>query len=65
MADVPKQPRTAAATKEHLRRSARRAVDDPAQLARAARIVRAALERQRLSLADLVPDGPDDPKNAA
>lgn len=30
-----------------------RAVDDPAQLARAARIVRTALARQRLTLADL------------
>ena len=30
-----------------------RAIDDPAKLAKAARIVRAALERQRLSLADL------------
>ena len=43
---------TAAATEAHLRKSAHRAVDDPLQLARAARIVRAALERGRL--------GPDD-----
>lgn len=47
--------RTAAATAEHQRRASHRAVDDPTQLARAARIVRAALERERLTLADLVP----------
>lgn len=33
----------------------RRSVDDPVQLARAARIVRAALARQRLTLAELTP----------
>jgi hypothetical protein len=38
-----------------MRLAANRAVDDPAQLARAARIIRAALERQRLTLDDLVP----------
>ena len=37
---------TEAATNEHMRLSADRAVDDPAQLAKAARIVRAALERR-------------------
>lgn len=38
-----------------------RAIDDPAKLARAARIVRLALERQRISLADLgVADRPVD-----
>ena len=36
------------------RRSAARAVDDPRQLARAARIVKAALERRRLELADVI-----------
>jgi hypothetical protein len=44
---------TAAATAAHLTKAANRAVDDPVQLARAARIVRAALARQRLSHADL------------
>jgi hypothetical protein len=44
---------TEAATNEHMRRSAHRAVDDPVQLARAARIVRAALERGRLTQQDL------------
>ncbi len=44
---------TAAATAEHKRRAAHRAVDDPAQLARAARIVRVAIERGRLSAEDL------------
>lgn len=39
----------------HLKRAANRAVDDPVELARAARIVRAALERKRLRLADLDP----------
>jgi hypothetical protein len=38
-----------------MRRSAHRAVDDPAQLERAARIVRAALERRKLTLAELTP----------
>lgn len=48
--------RTAAARAEHLRIAAVRAVDDPIVLARAARIVRAALERGKLTKADL--DGP-------
>jgi hypothetical protein len=52
--------RTDAATIEHMRRSAHRAVDDPAQLARAARIVRAALARRKLTVADLTPLPPDD-----
>jgi hypothetical protein len=38
------------------RNAALRAVDDPAKLARAARIVRAALLRQKLTLADLEGD---------
>lgn len=37
------------------RYSAERAVDDPAKLERAARIVRIALERQRLTIDDLTP----------
>lgn len=37
----------------HEYRSAARAVDDPVKLARAARIVRIALARQRLTLDDL------------
>jgi hypothetical protein len=48
---VPAQ--TQAATDAHKRNSALRAVDDPAQLARAARIVRAALARRVLTPADL------------
>ena len=47
---------TAAATAAHLRNAAHRAVDDPVTLARAARIVRAALARQRLTLTDLQGD---------
>lgn len=35
--------------------SAHRAVDDPATLARAVRIVRAALDRQQISVEDLTP----------
>jgi hypothetical protein len=35
--------------------AAHRAVDDPAALARAARIVRAALARRKLTYADLTP----------
>lgn len=52
---------TEKARAELLRRSAIRATDDPVKLARAARIVRAALERNRLTLADLVqaPHGGD------
>lgn len=46
-------PRTAAATAGHMRAAAIRAVDDPAQLAKAARIVRAALARQVLTEDDL------------
>jgi hypothetical protein len=47
----PTQPR--AATAAHMQNSALRAVDDPAQLAKAARIVRAALARRVLTPADL------------
>jgi hypothetical protein len=57
-------PSTAPATAARLRNQANRAVDDPAKLARAARIVRAALERQKLTIADLTPLPPDD-RNAA
>lgn len=42
------------------RNAAIRAIDDPVKLARAARIVRVALERQRLSMDDLrEAGGPD------
>jgi hypothetical protein len=47
--------RTAKARAVRLTQTAHRAVDDPAQLARAARIVRAALARERLTLAELTP----------
>lgn len=36
------------------RRMAERAADDPVKLARAARIIRTALERERITVADLV-----------
>jgi hypothetical protein len=45
--------RTAAATRAVQQYSAERAIDDPVKLARAARIVRAALERGRLTPDDL------------
>lgn len=45
----------AEARAEHLRRAAVRAIDDPVELAKAARIVRCALERKRLRLADVAP----------
>lgn len=44
---------TAAARQAWLTKSAERAIDDPAQLGRAARTVRVALERKRLRLAGL------------
>ena len=49
-------PRTAPATTAHPTKAALRAVEDAASLARAARIVRAALARQRLTPADLTGD---------
>lgn len=56
-------PRTTAATRANMHKAALRALDDPAKLARAARIVRAALERQRLTIQDLTPT--DEPGDAA
>jgi hypothetical protein len=47
--------RTAKARAVRLAQTAHRAVDDPAQLARAARIVRAALARERISPDELTP----------
>jgi len=47
---------TRPALNAYLTNTAMRAVDDPVALAKAARIVRAALERGKLSKADL--DGP-------
>jgi hypothetical protein len=47
---------TRAARTTQLRNAAIRSVDDPVTLARAARIVRAALARQRLTPADLTGD---------
>lgn len=46
---------TAKARSVWLTRTAHRAADNPAELARATRIVRAALARQRLTLAELTP----------
>lgn len=55
---VPPAParRTEAATAGHMKAAALRAADDPAVLNRAARIVRAAILRKRLTLADLQGD---------
>jgi hypothetical protein len=47
---------TAPATAAHATRAAERAVDDPAALARAARIVRIALQRGKLTLSGLAGD---------
>jgi hypothetical protein len=56
-----RQARTARGREKQLANAAHRAVDDPVVLARAARIVRAALARDRISLADLTPlPRPDD-----
>lgn len=49
--------RTAPARAAHQRNAAIRALDDPRQLGRAARIVRAALERRMLTLDELVQIG--------
>lgn len=45
--------RTAKALAEHQRQAALRAAEDPAKLARAVRVIRAAIERQRLTLDEL------------
>ena len=45
--------RTTAASERNRELGAERAVDDPVKLARAVRIVRIALARKRLALADL------------
>ncbi len=42
-------------TEPNLDRAAVRALDDPVKLARAARIIRVALERRRIALAELMP----------
>ena len=47
---------TVAATAAHARKTADRDIDDPAKLAHAARIIRAALAGGRLTLADLQPN---------
>lgn len=54
---VPQEPlpRTHAATEKVKLLADERAVDDPAKLARAARIVRTALERRALTIADVLP----------
>lgn len=49
----------AAARAARKRRAAERAAEDPIRLARAARIVRAALARQMLTPADLLDEGAD------
>ena len=54
---MPRNTDTRAATAAHQRYAVIRAVDDPKSLAKAAKIVREALRRQRLTLADITPDG--------
>ena len=48
--------RTAAATEAVRQYAADRAIDDPVKLERAARIIRTAIARKRLRLADLEPE---------
>jgi hypothetical protein len=55
-AALPATEKTAPARAVMLSNAAERAIDDPVVLARAARIVRAALARQRLTLADVQGD---------
>lgn len=55
MSDHPWYRDTRKATDARLRKQAHLSVDDPIALAKAARIVRAALARQRITLADLTP----------
>lgn len=47
------EPRTAAATEAVQQYAAERAIDDPAKLARAVRIVRTALAKNRITIAQL------------
>lgn len=53
---APRQPNTGPATAAAIAARDRRAAEDPEKLARAARVVRAALTHGRLTLADLVPE---------
>lgn len=52
---APRPDRAAKGREVHQAKSAHRAVDDPTKLARAARIVRAALARDKLTLDELTP----------
>lgn len=52
---MPEPSRTAAATAAVQQHAAERAIDDPAKLAKAARIVRLALERRILTEDDIRP----------
>lgn len=56
--------RTAAAAERNRELGAERAIDDPVKLARAARIIRIALARRRLTLADLDADRPSETEAA-
>lgn len=52
MHDTVPTPAVESGTADYLRRAGRM-IDDPVQLARAARIIRGALARERITLADL------------
>lgn len=58
-------PRTAAASEKQRELGAERAIDDPVKLAKAARIVRLALARQRLTLDELTEPSTQDEQVAA
>jgi hypothetical protein len=62
---VTQSPRTAAATEAVKQNAALRAIDDPAKLQRAARIVRTALARNRLTVDDLTAPSTQDEAEAA
>jgi hypothetical protein len=59
------RPRTANATETIKHQAAERAIDDPIKLARAARIIRLALARQRLTLDELTAPSTQDGSAAA
>lgn len=53
---TPNRARTAAARRAHMFKAADRAVDDPAKLAKAARIVKRAIQRGALDPSDVLAD---------
>lgn len=54
------RPRTAAATEAIQQHAAERAIDDPVKLARAARIMRIALQRKKITIDELLSPSTED-----